>query len=312
MGLSFQAVRQQMGLGLRKPAQTSFCFVVAMNLLFSEMRAWGQEPLIWDYETHYNLNPFTPKRGFKMGFIDDSEEEGYWPIRTLEGRLLLGSNSTIRYGVDHNCVQAQQKSLGPTKDSQLRNLTEANVRELCKVETNPWHFSTLYTSLQERIDERLNGPVVIYFAQWSIMPFTVTNQIAYNVWSANRPIPLVRSVNVIDEFPFSGEDFLNYKSGEFDGRIVEASVDGFARESYLLQIQRGPSGNDFVWMNVSSTRLYNFIVQAMLTSRLLRIYFLYLYEIFEIPGWLLHDYRTYFRVYRVDILDDAAAKSMNQ
>ncbi|PWU21695.1 MAG: hypothetical protein C5B49_02235 [Bdellovibrio sp.] len=273
-----------------------------------ERGGWAKEPLITDYKDHYNLNPLTPRRGFKMGFIDDSVVEGYPPIKTLEGRLLLGSNSSIAYGLDNNCVKAQQKNV-KAEDLRFRKLAEANVRELCKVESNPWHFSTVHTSLQQRIDARLAKPVLIYFEHWRIMPFTATNEIAYTVWEATRPVPQVRFVDVLDEFPFSEGEYRNYKHGEFEGRVVEASVEGFLRESYLLQIQRGPGGNDFVWMNLASSRLYDFIIQAMSTSRLLKIKFLYLYEIAQIPTWLLHGYRTYFRVYRVEILDETATKS---
>jgi hypothetical protein len=75
------------------------------------------------------------------------------------------------------------------------------------------------------------------------------------------------------------------------------------REIYEVLIQVGDSGNDFRRMNVAYTDMMNFILDAMLTGRLLRISFLKLLDFEATPEHTIEGYTTPFRVVGIQVLD---------
>jgi hypothetical protein len=84
---------------------------------------------------------------------------------------------------------------------------------------------------------------------------------------------------------------------------VVASQDGVIRRRFRIIMQLGAGGGKFVDLNVPTRELFNYIVSAMATGRLLRVHFFTLYSPQALPSNLLRGYGTNLRVYRVDVLD---------
>jgi hypothetical protein len=144
--------------------------------------------------------------------------------------------------------------------------------------------------------------VLLYYTGHQVVLWTRTYDIVEKAWPVDGTAPLPpKSFDGLSRFPISR--YLHYGKGSIEGHFVRASIEGNLRETYESTIQVGPSGNNFVEMSIASTELFDYIVQCMATGRSLRIYYLRLYSVEEWPIDLIKNYRTDFRIYRVDLLD---------
>lgn len=251
---------------------------------------------------HWNFNPlFSYLRGYRLGFLTSSRIEGVI-IKTLEGSLQLGFRSSAAKVLDQECMRGYESAITNATTETERVRLQQRMERRCLLVMNPWEFSSLNLGLQSKL-ANAPDPVLLYFIEYRIYPLTKTWDIIYRVWPVRpeRNLP-TSSFTTYGYFPVSR--WFHYAFGVYEGRIISAAVEGSIRQNYLVTIQIGPAGNNFIRMNVAHTPMYNFIVQCMSTGRYLRIYFLRMFSVQAIPASLIFGYDTPYRIYRVDMIPD--------
>lgn len=248
---------------------------------------------------HWNLNPFVASRGYRMGFLSQTRLEGYL-VKTLEGNLQLGYLSSSSPGIDQTCMEEKRSQLSDhgTPDEEARAQAKAECQEM----VNPWPYSGLCFSYdQKRKIDRINQAVLLSYRRFRVFPFTETNNVLQDVWPVSPDLVAIGDYfDAESSLPVSRH--LHYENGSIDGRFVQATVQGNIRENYLATIQLGPSGNNFIRMNIPSSSLYDFIVKCMASGRFLRIHYFRLYGIESWPSALLTGTATRYRITRVEVI----------
>jgi hypothetical protein len=252
---------------------------------------------------HWNLDPLTYERGYRMGYLTIPTVTGYI-IKTLEGGLQLGFNSSESHEPDKFCLEdevARVRGLGTPED---RIDSYANLKNNCPIIDNPWLFSTPDTSFKDVLQKAKDQPILIYYIGYRVVLWTKTYEIVQKAWPIDGTAPVPpKSFSDIYRYPISRWKWLHYGDGTISGRVVRISIEGTVRESYETTIQVGVSGNNFVEMSLTGSDMFDYIVKCMATGRPLQIHFFRLYQPEEWSGDLLKNHRTNFRIYQVDLLD---------
>lgn len=252
---------------------------------------------------HWNFNPLVYERGYAMGYLNRSTVLGF-PIRTLEGSLQLGVDSSDLTIIDPDCLARERGSATPMNAAgeAERNLGALSTQPLCQKEINPWRFSSMNLSMQKILETNTGRPVLVYYSGYRLVFFTSTYHIIKSIWPVvqDRPMPS-SSYDASSTYPLS--QLVHYGRGILEGRFVRANVVNNIRQNYEVSIQLGPAGDNFVDMNLASSDLYDYIVESMAVGQYVRIYYLELFNFQQIPASLVRGYATRFRIYRVDVID---------
>ena len=250
---------------------------------------------------HWNLDPRNNSNGYMLGYITTLGLDGQYFYETLEGQIQLGYSSSDAVATDPDCTAELSSQLfSKTKMPLLPAETDAIGRR-CSTVTNPRGFSSGDLSMNKQLAGRKGGPVLMYYQDFMVTTWARTHTIIKKVWtvSGDRPLPAL-SMESYEGIALA--QVLRHQKTSVDGRFVDASIRGTIRENFQVTIQVGPSGNNFIDMNVLSEKLFDFIVECMATGRYLRISYYEIYDFQNIFARLLESMRTNYRIYRVDVI----------
>lgn len=276
-----------------------------------------------------SFNPFRYREGYVLGVISRIASEDIL-FTTLEGEVKLGVRSTRGGVFDIQCynrlqkqVQSDHKSSGQPTSSETEekidegppaaeisspddireDLLDSVTREKCTQYINPWHFSHQNEGLAGQIKKVQDSVVLIFYRSFTIMPFTETENILQRIYPTDGDLPLDQKRF---EIPVDMPERLVPAYGSYVGRVVMASYDGIIRKAYEVVIQLGSSGDVFRKLSVSDRQLFNFIVQTMARNRMVRVHFFRHFAPVGTAINVVEGYDTYFRVFRVEVLDKDA------
>jgi len=254
----------------------------------------------------YFRNPYYYSEGFRLGFVLDFHRSGFpfW-IWSYEGELMTGFGSDKMMVVDQYCMADEMAWISEIKDEQKKQTAMQAAKTQCYVFDNPWNFSTLNAGLYETYLGFQNlqfTPVLIYYVS-PIFSFsraiTNTSNFVEGIYSINPSLDIPKSYKVPSyDLPIAGT--FNKDRGFKEGRIVTASLDHYVRKSFEVTLQEGPYGNNFRRMSVSDQEMFDFIVKAMLTGKMVRVEYV---KITDIENEILRIGKSYDTPYRVVSLE---------
>jgi len=253
--------------------------------------------------TDHWWNPDIERLGYKLGYIIDADIEGIL-FKTLEGKLKLGKDSSQGSILDSECYAHQIAQMDPHLDAGKVKIKRSEIETACQQVVSPWNFSSLHHDFLKDLQKSDTSPVLLYYRKYRYYPITQSDSIVEKVIPVDPHYPLPRtSMNVLDRYWFAKN--FHYKMGFKDGRVVDAVLNGVVRDTYELLIQLGDSGNNFMRVSVTYRDMFDFIVECMASGKLLRIYYLELFGMEGTPKSLIFGYQTDYRVYQVDVLNQA-------
>jgi hypothetical protein len=269
--------------------------------LFAEPN--GPQPI------YYNRNPLYKSEGYCLGYILDFHRENLL-LWSYEGTMMLGYGTARADMVDPYCIDrarnAAAKISNPAKASQAL----AAAQQSCHIFQNPWKFSTLSAPLYHKylsVTETQYQPVMIYFAEPSYSPKTLithTDTFLYDIYPIKVDLNLPESFQIPEyEMPIGLS--INEGKGFSDGRIVKASLDHYFRKSFEVVIQEGVNGNNFRRMSVANQDMFNYIIKAMQTGRMLHIGYVQITGLEEEFVDIAKSYDTNFRIVSVELRERA-------
>lgn len=243
----------------------------------------------------YFRNPYYESQGFRLGYILDFARFGI-VIPSYEGKLMLGFGSSPDSDIDPRCYATK-----------MRNKVAPEIaKKECLTVSNPWPFSTLDSSVFKQYSgytDAKTAPVLVYYVRPTLSPeheVTNTKNFVEGIYRLN---PNIKMASAIDGRESASElpARLNREEGYIEGRVVKASLDHPLRKSFEITIQEGPLGSNFKQMSVSSQDVFNYIVQTMLTGKLVRIGYLKLQGLENDIYLIGKDYDTAYRVITVEL-----------
>ncbi len=256
----------------------------------------------------YDRNPYYESEGFKLGFVVDLHRDGFF-VYSYEGRMMVGFGADKGDANDPICMSDAQRWIDLIENSAKREKAMNEAREQCYTLTEPWEFSTLDRTKFEqysRMDKVQYTPVLLYYLRPTISIqhlITRTKNFVMGIYPVAPDFPIQKIFSLTSsEMPIGSH--INVRQGFVDGRVVNASLENMIRKSFEVTIQQGPYGNIFRKMSVSDQKMFDFIVTAMSTGKILRIGYL---EITGLENKILRigrDYRTPYRVISVEVRED--------
>lgn len=246
-------------------------------------------------------NPFRYDAGYVLGTLAQVSARGVL-IKTTEGQIKLGVNSTTGGYIDKICVE---RRLGKTQQKSDRT-TQAHERQIaakaCTIPINPFSFSNFNTDMVAQLEQVDGRTVMAFFRSYFKMPIVESNNYLAKIFFVDPEILKPGAKYESKEMSFSKT--IHYGAGSFDGRIVKATLQGVVRKAHELIIQVGNSGNIFEAISVSDEDLFKFALQAMSTGRYLQISYYQLYAPLASPFNLMFGYNTDLRAYGIEVLED--------
>lgn len=272
----------------------------------------GQQPFPDLKKIRRSYNPFVFSEGYILGHVNKESVEGtIW--EGFEGEVLLGLDSVPGGVIEDECVnkkmremQEQEQARTQAKDKSQSKVDMPQLREQaidqCMIRINPFPISSYSTEWQDRLNKiratvdlsliRFKG---VWFHPLLASPYFIRQVIPVK----DYPLP-TRSLNEIDQIPFYRS--LHYGTSQVEGRAVIASMDGIIRKHFHVIVQSGVGAGKFVHIEVPTASLFDYIVKCMASGKLIRIYYVILYNPQAYPSNLLMGYGTGLRAYRVDVL----------
>ena len=247
----------------------------------------------------FSINPIYHSIGVRLGNVLTIRRER--PVlRTFEGEQMLGFGTNPRPIVDRQCVQSILGERSPNQQATDANRREADRK--CFLVNNPSRFSTLNSSLYDKITEIKDQPLLIYYITHHIAPSHVLMRTRDRVL---RGFPTIPNLRIDPSFRIPSWSELHPESGVITGRVVQASLEFSVRKSYEIIIQENQNGDNFRAMSVNDGNMFRYIMHAMLTGKLLRIEFVRLYRPHAAVLSFIFNYMTDFRIISVEIIGDS-------
>lgn len=284
-----------------------FCFVGNLNFAVAQSPA---DPAIMEElpegfpKLRFRINPFYHSIGLKLGFILNVRRER--PIlSTYEGEMMLGVGTGPDTVVDRQCMQAilqqgtstRRSTLDDRQDQELR----ARVAEECALFNNPWRFSFLSDDLFRAMVPSKDRPVLIYYVNYYFAPSHILMQTGNQALAV---FPTQPNLQINRRYSIPAWTRIQPESGVITGRIVQASIEFPVRKTYEVIIQESENANNFRAMSVSDRGLFQYINQAMLTGKRVRVSYVRLFGPHASVMSTLFNYLTNMRVTAVEIIDD--------
>jgi hypothetical protein len=266
----------------------------------------------------YSRDPYYEERGYKLGYVIDFGLSGLIPpYRSYEGSMMLGFGSTRKDYYDPVCLNDEMIGVDTLRDPVKKQKLTDQANEKCYIFTNPWHFSYLTSGPYEDYIAATGGkvvPVLIYFVR-PIFAFsrivTDTSEFIEGTYPVNENLKIEKSIRLPDNaMPIAR--LLHRRSAFIPGRVVSAELQNIIRKSFEVIIQEGPSGSAFRKMSVSDQSIFDFLIKAMLSGKLLNLEYL---EITGAENEILRigkDYDTRFRIVGVQVDETSSLGSGQQ
>lgn len=282
------------------------------------LRAENSTPPVYNW----NLNPFNESQGYVLGRVVKAARVRPYSGVTgaiaglfyspLVAEVRLGTSTTIVERVDRDCLdQLIEKRRQEIEDSAtLPSTTEGGSAQLspnvdessCRRRFTPMNVRTDDRRLIKKLTNTISEYKLIAFSQHRFILSTDVYDVVNDVYPVNPTHKFNRKfVDRIGDFPISS--WFNVERGTDYGRIVRAEVEGNLRESYLVTVEVGTKGNQFVEMNITSSELYRFAIECMYSNQPLQLNYLDLSGAAQALPELVYGYRTKLRLYRIDVVD---------
>jgi hypothetical protein len=252
----------------------------------------------------FTMNPTYHSIGVKLGHALSVSRQRL-VLRTFEGEFMLGFGANPDQVKDRGCVQSvlnqgtNTRRTPQRQDKELQNKAD----EECTLFTNPWRFSFLSKSLYDRVVNNKVESVVAYYVNY----YTYLKPSHLLMKTTNRLLnifPVQADLKIEPSFKISAWPRLHPEAGVITGRIVHASLEYPIRKTYEVIIQESENANNFRAMSVNDQQLFQYITQAMLTGKQMRIEFIRLYRPHGRALTALFNYMTDFRIISVELLND--------
>lgn len=255
-------------------------------------------------KVRFTVNPLYSQEGFRMGHLLQFTSVIGWHY---EGSLMQGYASSPGPLVDQTCVQNMTKA--------GRATTTAEIESICAFDENPWHFSavdgTLFKEIQGSDQPK---PVVVYYSRpiWSALGaianlapqvmWSNTLNIAQKVWIVKPPDTMFKIYSLEQGELGHIAEVISHAEGYVEGRVVKATLDHLLRKTYEITIQLGDGGNNFKRMSVNDPAMFDHLVLAMMSGKLLRLGYVHYFQ--SVEGWYsdLRGYQTLYRITSVEVL----------
>jgi len=280
-----------------------------MNLLFLLLF----HPGAWAVEAQdlppieYNRNPYYQEEGYRLGSILNFYRYRIFPW-SYEGTMMMGFGAGRQDFIDQLCLDARTQGTENIADANKRQTAVDQATRSCYIFTNPWPFSTLNHQLLLAFEQLGNAQVSPILLHYSVPYISIENIITQTknfvegIYPINPDAKIAHSYHISEsQIPFSGS--LNIKRGFIDGRVVKASLDHLLRKSFEVTIQEGKLGNNFTRMSVDNQEVFNYILAAMLTGKLVHIEYLELIGFEASLVRVMRDYDTPYRVIGVELME---------
>jgi hypothetical protein len=293
--------------------------------------AQAQQPLPELKEISRPFNPLEYSEGYVLGHAVNPSSEGLL-IKFFQAQVLLGVNSVPAGILNEGCLQSElaaareaaetdrirrarerararseqnpdQPLNGNPSTDAASPIDQREIERRCTEPINPFVFSSYNTSWLGEFRRESGEPLSLFrFHAWFVHPFLASPFVIKKITPVKSDY-ILPSLSLDQSANFLMYSRINYGVSQYDGRVVVASQDGVIRRRFRIIMQLGAGGGKFVDLNVPTRELFNYIVSAMATGRLLRVHFFTLYSPQALPSNLLRGYGTNLRVYRVDVLD---------
>lgn len=259
---------------------------------------------------NWNLNPLNESHGYILGrVVKAAHVRPYTGVTgaivgifyaPLIAEVRLGKSTTRVDRIDQDCVARTEEERRQNTDSPNPPPSQSQINEECRRRFTPIEVRTSSEELVNKLTSSILEPKLISFVEHRIILSTNVYTVATEVYSVNPEHKFSRTfVDRIEDFPISS--WFNVERGATFGRIVRAEVEGNFRESYLITVELGPNGNQFMEINVTSSELYRFAIECMLSNRSLKLYYLNLSTMSQAVPELFFGYRTKLRLYRIEL-----------
>lgn len=253
-------------------------------------------------QVRYNLWHLV--EGYRLGFISNFGSEGIQELWMLEGQLNQGTATTMGPIYDRVCVEEHEKAANSVEDPQRHAAIVAKAQDRCYLTEQPWPFSATDSDLLKQWDSMGVVPVVIYFERPVWTPYqlvTQTRDYLLGIFPIN-PSLAIEKKHVLRS-SLGGGKYFNREKKTIVGRIVKATLEQPIRKVYEVVIEEGLTGNSFLRMNVDDSDMFDYIVQAMLTGKMLRIEYVRFYGFEGVIPSEIFNYNTNFRITSVELTD---------
>ena len=292
-------------------------------------------PYVWpndmpDVPSFY-FNPIKTEIGYRLGFVQEIRQPFNYPntdtpvFPHYEGKILMGYASGPSEIMDQRCLDDGYAYLSHKMTAQERRAKKTEVEHLCMIDENPWPFTILDGKLYEQYGggfTRMNDlgarPVLVYYFREASVPYTgnllafISTQNFYAFWAESKSI--VKRLWRVDQSYPAPKYYLNTNVGSiFDprinpengripsARVVKATLDHSLLKTYEITVQQTIGGNNWRRLSVDNKEMFDHIVMAMRTGRLVSLTYT---ELWSVEAWVksLIGYTTPYRVASIEIL----------
>ena len=146
------------------------------------------------------------------------------------------------------------------------------------------------------------SPVLVHYERpvWAFSQyFTQTKNYVLGIYPINPPGRNQESKK-LDRSLYLG-DVTSRGRRTIEGLIIKASLENPVRKTYEVIVEEGLSGNSFIGMSVDDTALYDYILQAMQTGKVLRITYVHFWDWEGAIPSAIFSYNTYYRIVEVKV-----------
>jgi hypothetical protein len=225
--------------------------------------------------------------------------------------------------MDQRCLDEGYLHMSTNLSPQARRTKRAEIQHLCLIDENPWPFTILDGKLYEQYGggfTRMNDlgarPVLVYYFREAPSPGNLFAIIStgniYAFWAESKSI--VKRLWRVDQSYPAPKYYLNTNVGSiFDprvnpengripsARVVKATLDHSLLKTYEITIQQTIGGNNWRRLSVDNKEMFDHIVMAMRTGRLVSLTYT---ELWGIEAWAksLIGYTTPYRIASIEIL----------
>lgn len=290
------------------------------------------EPAILNPPWAYLITgPVVFSDGYLLGRVVNGAARGF-PVRTFQAEIYLGESSSPGGVINEKCLQSELERLRQI-DSQIETSRErveeekkdstsssavgstaenspdiegvvlSQAENACLQRVNPWTVSSYDLGWLDQAEKYATEMLLIRYKAFIITPLLASHYVIEDVLPVDQGLLQDgASVDVSGHLGLYDYSISRWGSGYYDGRVVQASVEGVVRNAYEVIFQVGRSGRKFVKLGVPDRTLFEFIVKAMATGKMMRLSYYQLFGPVAAPSQLLYGYDNLFRVYRAEVL----------
>lgn len=289
---------------MRRFTQTKLIVPLAALLLFAAPIANAAENASKMQPIRGSWNPLRYEEGYILGALANVTSKGV-VIKTLEGEVKMGVNSTHGGILSRDCYESQLEQLTQRLEtghnSRAPNEQErSQAADVCTEPLNPWKFSSYNNGLLSKFDNVEGQMIMLFYRSYYLLPLLETSNYFSDIYVIN-PEALPEGA-VAEASPMAIVRNFHYGVGYIEGRIVKAWMNNVVRKAYEIVLQVGPSGDIYHQISVNDKKLFDFAVKAMSTGRYLKVTYYQLYTPFAAPINVVRGYQTNQRAQRLEVI----------